>query len=253
MGLSASPIPWLPANCLTARRAAEPFERIVAAWASEWFKGDGWHVLGTWDAVGQPDASDWTILRDASRLQLKAKPKAMQTLALAVLGMDEQPKCTEQDLRLMRRVAGRALDDLQVRLEQGLGSGQATNTIYPGENGATYSLLIGIVGGAQLAVECAAADLVALVRQTYPATSLPDDLQDASTAPETQPIKVAAHLGSASISIEQIAGLETGDILILDRSADASVHLRINDTPTDLPFALGEADGKITLELQELT
>lgn len=253
MSVPARATPWLPASCLTARRAAEPFERIVKAWGEEWFSANAWQVLGTWDAVGQPDASDWAVLRDAARLRVKGRPKAMHALALALLDAKEPAKRTDQDVRLMRRVASRALDDLQGRIEDSLGSAPSQSGSYPAESGATYTLLIGVVGGAQLAVECAAADLVQIVRQTFPTKTMTDQLDLRDDAFDEATVTVGASLGQASLSIEQLEQLEVGDILVLDRILDAPAQLTIQETLTDLPFALGEAEGKITLELQELT
>ncbi|GAA4044781.1 FliM/FliN family flagellar motor C-terminal domain-containing protein [Parerythrobacter jejuensis] len=247
------PVPWLPASCLTSRRAVEPFERIVEGWAAEWFPTTGWQVLGSWDAVGQPDATDWAVLRDAAKLQVKGKPKAMQALALAILGSEAQTKLTDNDLRLMRRVAGRALDDLQSRIEQSLGSSQSQPSGYAVASGAIYSLLIGVVGGAQLAVECSAADLVQIVRGTFPVQQIEDPLDPRGEGYADAAVSVAAHLGATPITLEELSALDVGDVLVLDQPADAPTRLVIDGHTTDLPFAIVEQGGTITLELQDLT
>ncbi|WP_379549924.1 flagellar motor switch protein FliM [Qipengyuania sp. DGS5-3] len=226
----------------------------MTSWSKDWFGQKGWQVLGTWDAVGRPNAKDWTVLRDASRLQIKGKAMAMQSLALALLNSKKHPKYTDQDLRLMRKLASRALDDLQSRIEQSLGNSQPAASAYPIAGGASYSLLIGIVGGAQLAVECAASDLAQIIRQTFPTNQdNEDELKAREDSLLEQNVSVAASIGEASLTIEEIEKLEVGDIVMLDRAADAAVMLTVEDMQTDLPFALGEAGGKITLKLEDLS
>ncbi len=245
--------PWLPTNCLVSRQAAAPFERIVDAWAGEWFADTGWRVLGTWDAGGSPDASGWSVSRDAARLRIKVRPHALRSLALAVLGVQEQARYTEQDLRLMRRVAGQAIDDLHARLEDGLGPAPSQPAGCDRDGTRIHTLLIGIVGAAQLAIECTQADLVTIVRGTFPASGLLAALESRGDAYAGRALHVAAHIGEARLSLEQITALEQGDVIMLDRQCDEPVHLMVGEQRTDLSFHLAERGGRVVLEYQDMS
>ena len=252
--MTKQPLPWLPTSCLASKRAAGPFGQIVDVWAAEWFPADGWHVLGAWDKVSQSPASDWIMLRDTAKLRLRGKPKALQALALAVFGEKDRPKYTDHDLRLMRRIGTRALDDLQARLEQILRRSPASPSPYSEavSRGAdeVYSLLIGVFGGAQLTVECAATDLVQIVRGTYPAQRVKPQLEARASALDGQTICVGAHLGTVTFALDQLYALEPGDLLVLDRVATEPVNLIIDGRPTDVSFALCEMEGHVSLELE---
>lgn len=241
---------WLPPGCLTSRRAIKPIEKAVNEWASEWFHANPWQVLGTWDAVSTQAMGQWATIRNAALLQIKGRAKALQTLALAILQIKPQPKYTDCDLRLMRRLASRALDDLLARIEGSIGIAGASAYTHPA-NSNFYSLLIGAVGGAQLAIECAEAHLVHMVRSTYPRAASYPPLIAVDQSYNEQILRVAAHLGKASITVEQLAELEVGDTLVLDLSSNSAASLLVEDRIADLPVSLAEKGSRITLELQD--
>lgn len=249
----ASPRAWLPSHCLTSRKAAEPFERAVDAWSEKWFATGGWRVLGCWDAPGQPDGGDWTVLRDTDSFAIKGRAKAVQTLALALLGQVEQPRYTPHDLRLMRRLGSTALDDLQASIEQLLRRPARSESASGASGDERLSLLIGQVGQAQLMIECVREDVVRIVRRGFSSLLPAGGLADRKRAADDEALAIAAHLGTARISVDEFARLEVGDIIVLDRAMDDFAILTIADRPTDLPVKIGAADGRVTFELMETT
>lgn len=243
--------PWLPQSCLVSRRAVEPFERQISDWASEWFRSIPWQVLGTWDVAVTRSIGQWTTICDTEHFQVKGKAKVLHSLALAILNAKQQAKYTDTDLSLMRRLGKRAIDDLLDRIEQEF---SAVETIADaGAHGTCprYSLLIGMVGNAQLAIECSQPDLVRVARSTFRRSQdlPPPVLRQQCYSGQT--VNVAAHIGSARITVEQLGGLEVGDTLVLDRPSHAAVDLLLEDRIASLPVLLAEADGHITLEIQE--
>lgn len=247
------PIPWLPANCLSSKRAAEPFEQIIDGWAEEWLVGEKWRVLGSWDDGGTPRVGSWSTLRETPKLQIKGKAKAVQSLGEAMLGVDAKNPRTEADLKLMRKIAAQALDDLQLRIDRELGAGSSATVLgSSGENpGRQFSLLIGVVGQARLALECAEADLVRLVRKTFPARAPKHQLENPRSSCLTQPIGVAGRLGSATIELREIADLSIGDLILLDSKTQDSLSLMIENNPSQVRALLGESDGRVTLNIVE--
>lgn len=64
-------------------------------------------------------------------------------------------------------------------------------------------------------------------------------------------VSVSARLGSASISLKDLAGLEKGDLLLLDSSPEDPADLMIEGQRSSLAFAISEAKNSFTLEFQE--
>ena len=243
---------WLPETCLVSPKAAEPFERLVRKWAREWFAGQAWQVLGTWEAVTeQSDTSDWPMLHSSDRLQLRGRPAALQALAAGLVGNSAYSQKSSGDTRLLRRVAKRALDDLVVRLEEAFGPAQPTQQGYAQPRSEGYSLLLGQLGQGFVVLEVAAHDLVAITRNAFPSRLPATDLTSARAALSDHAVGVAARLGSARLTLADLENLECGDVVILDAPCRAPASLTVEGRLTDLCVGIAEQDHRIVLELQE--
>ena len=245
-------VPWLPPKCLSSRQTAEPVRLAVEEWASDWIGVDQWHALGTWDATTAKPSDHWSTIREGQHIQMRARPKAMLALGFAILGAKPHDKCNDMDLKLLRRLATRAVENLLDRVEEVFASlGMAAPARTPASV-VQYSLLIGIGGGAQLALECGQADLVYLSRSTFGKSQDLPMLDELESCFRDQRVNIEAHIGRACISVGQLADLEVGDTLVLDRLSNLPASLVVETRMADLPVSLAEAGGRITLELQEI-
>lgn len=246
--------PWLPYSCLTSREAAAPMARLVREWTSAWFAGDAWHVLGSWDQQSEFEPGTWQPLRSAKDLEISGAKDLPIALALAILGHDSADNLTARDRDLMRALSDRALDDLAARVEELVG--KAAPRTLPDTRSASvpilpvFSLLIGQVGNAQIVIECALPQLVAMVARTFEPGGPLSPLDHRDTAIAGTNVAIAARLGTASISLKDLAGLEQGDLLLLDREPSPEVELLIEDQPSSHIFHIQEHDGSCSLTFQ---
>ncbi len=244
--------PWLPDACLTTRSAAQPMAAIVDAWTSEWFKRAPWQVLGNWDEASPQTANAYSILTRAKGFEITGKEGAEITLALAMLGAEGEDYSTSEDEDLLRKLGKRALQDLESRIADFLpktddAATDRFSTAFP----RVFSLLIGPLGEAQIALECSMAQLVLMTRGTYRAIASDEGITNTDRVVEDLSVSVSARLGSASISLKDLAGLEKGDLLLLDSSPDDPADLMIEGQRSSLAFAISEAKNSFTLEFQE--
>ncbi len=248
--------PWLPDTCLTSRAAVGPIAHHVAAWTADWFRSDPWDVLGTWDESNASTAQKWTQLRECGAMTITGKSRAQISLALAILGSDLSARdadtsCTQTDLRLLRRIASRALDDLAARVKQAFpATTSADLATYDQAEQRVFSLLIGSLGSAMIAFECSEIDLTTICRETFPSTDPASTLVSCNSAIEDVALNVAARLGATSISMGELSGLGVGDILILDQSSNVPTSLTINNHVTPLLCTIGESNNSCVLEFQ---
>lgn len=242
-----SPIPWMPREALCGERAAQPLARMIAEWSETWFPGGGeWAAA---HAFQSPRPGDWSILRQEASFNLVGKPKAMIDLAFALLGEHPREELTETDLRLLRRLAARAVDDLGARIETCLSP--AACAVDPVVQ-ANWHLGIGPAGRSVLAVGVSQPTLVAIGRTAFaPVRNSPPLLVAARDAIDSVELPTAGRIGTARLSVEQIDAVAVGDILVLDEGAGARVQLIVAGRPSNLFFAIDEIGDRLTLTMQE--
>jgi len=244
--------PWLPDSCLTSSNATNQMGRVVDEWAQSWMATSTWHGLGSWDEVTTECPDQYTLLGRAAGMEVKGKPGAKTALGLAILGAQKQIPKTPHDNEFLRDLGSSALDDLITRLDAlASPSGVANTQPALGTPPRVFSFLIGTLGHVHIAIECALPNLVQLVRDTYPANPSPSPLEDRIKARNKVHVKIAAQLGTASISLKDLAGLEAGDLLLLDSRPGEPAKLMIEDKPTDLSFLIRSSNDQCLLEFQE--
>lgn len=247
--------PWLPADCLTGPDVAAPFVRLVEEWSSAWFGAGKWAPGASWQAGETPEAEGWSMLREEPGFRILGRAACKQELALDVLGLDELETASVSDQRLVRGLANKVLDDLAQRLNDLVGGAATDRTGYAAvaaaRSGTTYLLALGPLRTRMLAVEVDMVDLAAIGRRAFARSALPTDLSPRSESFRTQEFEISARLGETSLTFEEVAQLEVGDVLLLDRAANEPVQLQAAGRHIDLPVLLRERGGKICLELKE--
>jgi hypothetical protein len=237
---------WLPSDCLASYAASEPFARLIADWAEHWFASDRWEVLGSWrPALDQPEAS-WPSLRISPHgFAILADHDAVLSLALAALGSAEQANYTQADLRVLRRLSSRILDDLETRL-----SNLPGNPIGAVSSETEHFMLgIGTRQRNWLSLSCAKARLAAIVRSELPRFHTGAPLTSAAAAFADNRVEISAMLGRASLRVGDIRHLEVGDVIMLDQSGDEPLPLQVEGQATTLHGVLAEADGRVVFEV----
>ncbi len=244
--MTAQVATWLPSDCLASDAAMKPFARLIDGWAENWFASDRWEVVGTWGpAVGHPAAS-WPSLRASPYgFAIHADRDAVLSLALDALGSASQPSYTEADLRVLRPLSSRILDDLAARLSDLPGTPNGAGT----SEAAPFMLGIGTQQRTWLALACSKAWLAAFVRSELPQLHTCVPLDPIALACADKQVEISAMLGRASIRVGDIRHLEVGDVIMLDRSGDEPLPLSVAGRETTLHGLLAEVGGRVMFEV----
>lgn len=240
---------WLPPNCLESRAAVQPFERLVEAWAADWFQSDAWSVIGVWKRDTESPAAPWATLRSSPHgIAIQADDQAVLQLALDVLDAAPQQRYTEADLRLLRRFSSKILDDLEVRFSS------LPRPAVTGADGddTQYSLLVGTLGRPMIALTCSSRRLVPVVRAGFPRLHSGAPLHGAIKACEDQVLDVSAILGKARLRVAEIRQFEIGDVVRLDQLSSQPITLAVSSRESSILGHLGEQNGQIILEVADL-
>ena len=243
--MAHGPVHWLPETCFESPAATGLFAEAVLQWSAHWFGAREWHPADTWQAVGADHAENWTRLRTMPAGTIIGRDRATLLLALGALGLPDQQRFTEADLRLLRRLAARILDDLQERIARLCNASAAASSA----DGPQFVLPIGPAGDAVIALQFPAGQLAPVVKAAFPAVYTGGRLVAPARACDAQQIEVSAFLGTAQLSIEQIAQFEIGDVIVLDREISSPVTLELSGQTTDLACQIVERDGRIVLEV----
>ncbi len=238
-------VAWLPTDTLRGHRAAQPFAAAVASWAEKWISQPGWGAAAAFE-TGVPD--DWSILREETGFRLLGKSRALIELACAMLGQKPRPGATDLDLRFLRRLGGRAIDDLCLSLAT-VGSSAASQ----GDPGAQaiWRLPIGTRQQSWFAVAVSGAALAETARSRYPAARSRPKMISPREALGDVRVPLSARIGTARLAVEQIGTLEVGDLLLLDEAATAPLRLTVAGEPSELYFSIGHDGDRLTLKMQE--
>jgi len=238
-------LPWIPSAALRHKRAARPFAAAVGSWAETWFAASGWSAADAFDSSVSPD---WSVLRDEGAFQLLGKPKALLELAFAVLGEKPRQGLTDTDLRFLRRLGSRVIDDLRASVEAILPAG-AVGMDIPGQ--PMWRLTVGRGQQTWLAIALNQATLATVTRAGFSAVREKTRLSQVRDALDGVPVPLSARIGSAKLAVEQIGALEVGDLLLLDEAAGAPLHLTVAGQPSGLYFAIDDSGDRLTLTMQE--
>ena len=114
-----------------------------------------------------------------------------------------------------------------------------------------FSLLIGPMGEAQIAFECPIAQLVRMTRGTDSNAASAPQMTTCAEALTDQSVEISARLGSARVSLKDLAELEVGDVLLLDSAPDQPSDLMVNGKRSALSFTIVDDHDAYTLEFQE--
>mgnify|MGYP001792004992 CR=1 FL=1 len=244
--------PWLPDACLTSRRAAQPIVNVIEAWTKNWFKRSAWQVLGNWDEALPQSASDFQPMRRARGFEITGKNEAEITLALAILGAERESPQTNDDRDLLQKLGKCVIDDLEARIAETLPHEEVfVHDRLAISSPRLFSLLIGPIGEAQIALECPIAQLVRMTRGTYSNAAIAPQMTTCAEALADQTVEISARLGSARNSLKDLAELEVGDVLLLDSAPDQPSDLMVNGKRSALSFTIVDDHDAYTLEFQE--
>lgn len=239
---------WLPAGVLQSDEAARLAADIVGGWTDEWIAASVWKTHDRWAIANITLGDEWTSLRRSGGLSILSNAQSVAMLALAILGCTDQ-QANAGDLKLMRRLAGEALDDLLSRMQA---AGLAAAASLTEESEPDLVIAIGTGQTPLLQLLCSQQALTAAVRKGFTTTPLTNHLWPRQAGLHELEAHVGALLGRASLPLDTLQTLETGDVLILDHMAADPVEMLVAGRPSGMAGTMCERHGQFVLELQDL-
>lgn len=228
---------WLPEDALVSASAQRALAELVEAWAREWFPGEPLRVLGQFACVAAPRSElrklVWHRCNEGVAIGL---PSAGATVLGALVLDVPMANGTrgDEDLKLLAALGKECLDGLKSRLAQLLGLGKADWHLsdITREEGAVYRLEIGSATRAiTLQLEYSADRFARFVRATLPEVGAKEPLADGAAALARIPVALSARLGCCGLTLAELSGLTSGDVLVLDSVTEESLPLALDGTP----------------------
>ncbi|HEU0065774.1 MAG TPA: FliM/FliN family flagellar motor C-terminal domain-containing protein [Sphingomonas sp.] len=219
-----SPRSWLPAGTPPPPALDRLIADSVAAWSRHWLAGEPLPAAAIAPIV--PPAFAWREAGDGLLLGTLAMTPAV--IGARMLDVTAQAR-SGADLALLEGLAERCLIDLRLRFAAAAGLGQDV-AWHPATPDAAYTAIVGDPHQPTLAIGLTPALFARMVRQLLPRCDAPP-LGSARDALAATPIKVGAAIGACRLTVADLAALEVGDVLRLDRTVSAPVPIVVDGTP----------------------
>lgn len=230
--------PWLPQAALEGGAVETMLEALLDQWSRKWFARRPMRLTGR--LARQPardgtagDGRPWQVLEDGFAIGGAAGGRDAIARAMLDAGR-EDAIASAADETVAELLAEGCLEDLKARASRLLRAApecpwQAADTLDP----AMFDrALCGCVGSGadRPAIRLAiAADLVvAMVKLAVRSAPAPVLLQPMAQAVGRQPVRVTAFVGTVELPLSEVAGLDPGDVLVLDSNIDAPLPLAVD-------------------------
>lgn len=248
---------WLPPGALDGGAVDRLVGETTRIWSEHWFarrlmRGIG---EGAWlDRAELGRMRDLQLRFAEGGLALALEDDAWMVIARMMLDEPaDRVALTTADEQLVERLATECVDDLCKRLAAAFGLGRtawrrgaidalpfAEACIYalgPSERAPTVRVMV-------------ARDLVAgIVKSSAtPARKLPP-LRPLADALAKQEVALSALVGRCELSLGDLAGLASGDVLVLDTATAGALPLAINGTPRSGRCKVEQEEGQLRLKI----
>jgi flagellar motor switch/type III secretory pathway protein FliN len=240
---------WLPPDALSPERVQPLLARIVDAWSGHWFAGARAAEAAAFRDNG-PRETGWRSLPNVASIALTADASA--AIAGAMIGATvPRANLRPGDRTIVEHLASTCADDLLRRLGEIASPGSRAVEIARGQmdlpDCSWWELLVG-PEKRRVKLALARSTMIELIRRQLPA---PDNrpLQSRRKGLAGQRIAIDAELGRCPISLADLQDLSIGDVLIVDRSTNTPVDVRVNGLASPLRAALESDEGMTALIL----
>jgi len=219
-----SPRAFLPASAITTQRLERAFGHVLTGWCSDWFGRGHASLRQTSARHGRsvvPGGAIHTSKHESPGIELSALGK--RRLIEAALSSDlEGVQQSDADRAILGGLADEIASDLDERLRAVLG----------GEESAPLSTLELVLDGQAIGTLAVSARALAeVLRRTVKTRNTPTAFAASRLEAATlTPITIDAVLGSAGVSLKDLADLSVGDVIVLDAGLDTAAAVRIAGT-----------------------
>lgn len=224
---------WLPLDAALGPRVRDPLERAVDDWSGRWFAGARASLASLEPrTAGAPRlAGGWLLHRDAVGVPVEG-PDAIRLAGLALGADSEGLVLSEADRDIMGRLAADILADLAATLAGVLGLTAGIDPspvacVDPLDGEAGIILRILDAQGRPLAQAALSLGIVVpFLKAAIKAGPAPALARiDGALGPTRTRLDI--RLGETRLSLGELAGLGSGDVLVLDRTIEAGAAVAI--------------------------
>lgn len=217
---------WLPDCAFEGLATLAPLVACAAEWGQAWWTGTKVEMDFAWRPAGF--GIDRFPQRPAGNFGLLANEECRARLASAILGRAIEPRSlkTEQDRALVDGLVDRALNDLAVRIEAALPSIKHDRSDAVG--GYELAVPLRLESGQEiLRIASRRCDLIEIARRRARPARPAAPLHRRTDAIAPQAVELFALVGRATLSFQDLQGMEVGDVLTLDAEKDTRRDLLV--------------------------
>jgi len=250
---------WLPSGALGGGAVERRIAETVEQWSAHWFARRLMRSVGESAWLDQAELARMRDLRlrfTEGGLALAFEDDSWMVIARMMLDEPaDREACTPDDEQLVERLATDCIDDLCNRLAAAFGLGRAAWRRGAIETLPCAQSCIFALGPSEktpairILVE---RDLVARIVKfsAPPAHKLPP-LRPLAEALAKQQVGLAALVGRCELSLGELAGLVSGDVLVLDSATAGALPLAINGVARSGRCKVEQEQGQLRLKIIE--
>lgn len=249
--MTAAARPWLPQGALLHHEVRSALQSLIGDWSARWFSNLTLQPSSLVERRGSDPTADqdWLPLPGRARVACSFE-SGRWIVEQALQAPFEAPPATPKDAQLMDAVLDRMLLDLQDSLDRTFGA--ATSSSASKQPVLEVAVADG-TGADRLWVGVPAEDLAVWLRRKLQPAAQRAPLTPLAQTLSAEPIRIEARLGDASLTLDDLATLQPGDVVVLDHALDEPIRLTLPRGDQDIAQAqLTEINGDRALVLTEL-
>lgn len=228
---------WLPAGVLGQESVERVLNAAVAAWSARWF-GQTAATLHVPASVAA--AADLSVSGVSTTLCLSGPGKGTLLEAILQVRLATEKK-QPADLQLLDALARESLMDLARELDACLLGDRGDDDVH---------LEIAIGGLSALRVTVSEASLIRAIKAAMVSSKRHGTPVPRLAGLGRSKVSLQAILGRVTVTAEEISGIATGDVLVLDRGLHEKVELRLAGSRKTLANGkLLQGDGRTSVQL----
>lgn len=220
--------PWLPEAAMTLERIGAALAEPLDQWSNMWFASNGCAMVGD-SPMSLAAHGEGNLNFEAEGLNFVVPAIGKRRLLEAILGVTlTNVLLTPADHRVLDKFAGRACQDLLERFVR-------MPAIASAPTDSIRRICIMLDGEECGRLSLPSSALVALSKSVIPRSpTIGIPLESRRNAIRSCHLTVDALLGRAALTIEEVRGLEVGDVIILDSALETLLPVRLVTTGTML-------------------
>jgi hypothetical protein len=250
--------PWLPPGALAGGAVERVLAEAARRWSDHWFPGRAVFVLGGSQSLQPADPAFEEV---GQRTRLLGEDLALlfgegSRIAVAGLMLDsriEARTLTPADRDVLHDLADRCLDDLGTHLAAAFGCPPwrdwrpADAAALPFDDAQVFALAV--TGDAPLLRLAVSTELVVTLVKKASSPPAAPPLRPLGVGLARQEVVLSAMVGRSALTLQELAALAPGDVLVLDRAVGEPATLAVDGALKDLRAAIEDVGGQLRLKI----